>query len=146
MKKVMSKFNLAALALLLLTATAMTSCKKDKNDDPAPAPSHAIVGEWDIESFTIDGVEIKGTVVLSSRIKFGEYTGANGNFEWTIVYADGSGEVAAGDYTADEEDGVVELENDNGQTLRFDYEIDGDALELSGNLDGERYELKAERD
>lgn len=145
MKNALSKFNLAALALLLLlTAAAMTGCKKDKNDGPAPA--NALVGEWEIRSFKIDGVEIKGAVVMSSRIEFEEYSGANGDFEWTIIYTDGSSEVTAGDYTVDEAEGEMELENDNGETLRFDYEIDGNALELSGELDGERYDLKAGRD
>lgn len=144
MKRNLSKISLAAMALLFFAAFSLSSCKKDKDNDPKP--TQAIVGNWDVNSFTIDGVEIKGTIVVSSKIKFEAYTGPNGDFEWTIVYSDGTSEVASGDYTVDEVDHEVKLENDNGETIKFDYDIDGNDLELSGNLDGERYILKADRD
>lgn len=145
MKHNLSKISLAAMALLFFAAFSLSSCKKDKDND-VPTPTQAIVGDWEIKSFTIDGVEIKGTIVLSSKIEFEAYTGANGDFEWTIVYTDGTSEVATGDYTVDEADREVKLENDNGETIKFDYDIDGNDLELSGILDGERYVLEAERD
>ncbi|HNE29120.1 MAG TPA: hypothetical protein PKL15_11620 [Saprospiraceae bacterium] len=145
MKHNLSKISLAATALLFAALFGLSSCKKD-NDDSKPTPTQQIVGEWEIKSFTIDGVEIKGTVVLSSKMEFEAYTGSNGDFEWTIVYTDGSSEVATGDYEVDEADREVKLENDNGETLKFDFDLDGDELELSGILDGERYVLNAERD
>jgi len=146
MKHNLSKISMAALALLFVALVGLSSCKKDKDDDNQPTPTQQLVGDWEIKSFTIDGVEIKGTIVLSSKIEFEEYTGSNGDFEWTIIYTDGSSEVATGDYEVDEADREVKLENDNGETLKFDFDLDGDDLELSGTLDGERYVLKAERD
>lgn len=146
MKNALSKFNLAALALLLLASSAFTSCKKDKDTDDEPTIHEAIVGDWDVSSFTIDGVEIKGTIVQSSTLELDPYTGDNGDFEWTIVYTDGSSEVATGDYEVDAVDQEIKLESDEGDVLKFDFDLDGDDLELSGNLDGERYVLKAERD
>lgn len=145
MKHNLSKISLAAMALLFVAVFGLSSCKKDK-DDPDPTPTQQIVGDWEVKSFTIDGVEIKGTVVLSSKIEFEAYTGTNGDFEWTIIYTDGSSEVASGDYEVDEADREVKLENENGETLKFDFDLDGDELELSGTLDGERYVLKTERD
>ena len=146
MKHNLSKISLAAMALLFLATFGLSSCKKDKDNDP-PTPTQAIVGDWEIKSFTIDGVEIKGTLVMSSKIELEAYTGANGDFEWTIVYTDGTSDVVTGDYTVDEADREVKFENDeNGETLKFDYDIDGNDLELSGIIDGERYVLQAERD
>ena len=65
MKHNLSKISLAAMALLFVALFGLSSCKKDK-DDPDPTPTQQIVGDWEVKSFTIDGVEIKGTVVLSS--------------------------------------------------------------------------------
>ena len=142
MKTVFSKTNLTAFLMLLILLPAFTSCKKDKK----PTLRDEIVGEWEIKSFTVDGVELKGTIVLASKMEFEAYTGSNGDFEWRVNYGDGTNETASGDYTLDEEDAEVELENNDGERIKFDVEINGDDLELSGILDGERYELKAERD
>ncbi len=142
MKNVFSKTNISAFLLLLLLLPAFTSCKKDKK----PTLRGEIVGEWELKSFTVDGVELKGSIVLASKMEFEAYSGSNGDFEWSITYADGTSENASGDYTLDEEDAEVELENNDGERIKFDVEIKGDDLELSGILDGERYELKAERD
>ncbi|MBK6993451.1 MAG: hypothetical protein IPH31_00475 [Lewinellaceae bacterium] len=147
MKTAFSKFNFVALALLFLTLTAMTSCDKCKDDDkPTPTVKEQLVGEWEIKSFTIDGVEVKGAIVTASKMEFEAYSGDNGDFEWDIFFVDGSSERQSGDYEVDEEDQEIELENERGDRLKFDFELDGDDLELSGTLDGERYVLKAERD
>lgn len=142
MKTVFSKTSLSAFLLLLILLPAFTSCKKDKK----PTLRGEIVGEWELKSFTVDGVELKGSIVLASKMEFEAYSGSNGDFEWVVNYADGTSETASGDYTLDEEDAEVELENNDGKRIKFDVEIKGDDLELSGILDGERYELKAERD
>ncbi|MCC6282552.1 MAG: lipocalin family protein [Saprospiraceae bacterium] len=142
MKTVFSKTNLSAFLLLMILLPAFTSCKKDKK----PTLRGEIVGEWELKSFTVDGVELKGSIVLASKMEFEAYSGSNGDFEWVVNYADGTSETASGDYTLDEEDAEVELENNDGERIKFDVEIDGDDMELSGILDGERYELKAERD
>ncbi|MBK8425208.1 MAG: lipocalin family protein [Lewinellaceae bacterium] len=142
MKTVFSKTNLPAFLLLLILLPAFTSCEKDKK----PSLRGDIVGEWELKSFTVDGVELKGSIVLASEMEFEAYSGSNGDFKWSINYIDGSSEIVSGDYTLDEEDAEVELENNTGERLKFDVEINGDDLELSGTLEGERYELKAERD
>jgi hypothetical protein len=142
MKNVISKTSLSAILLALIIMPAFTSCKKD----PKPTLRDEIVGEWEIKSFTVDGVELKGSIVLASKMEFEKYTGSNGDFEWSVNYTDGTSELASGDYTIDVEDAEVELENNDGQRLKFDVEINNDKLELSGILDGERYELRADRD
>lgn len=142
MKNVFSKTSLSAILLAMIILPAFTSCKKDKK----PTLREEIVGEWKIQSFTVDGVELKGSIVLSSKMEFESYTGSNGDFEWSVNYVDGTSEIESGDYTIDVEDGEVTLENEGGNQLKFDVEINGDKLELTGVLDGERYELEADRD
>ena len=142
MKNVFSKTSLSAILLAMIILPAFTSCKKDKK----PTLRDEIVGEWKIKSFTVDGVELKDVVILSSKMEFESYTGSNGDFEWAINYTDGTSEIASGDYTIDVEDAEVNLENDNGDHIKFDVEINGDKMELTGVLEGERYELEADRD
>ena len=146
MKTILSKFNLPAFALLLLVLPGLASCKKDDDKNDNSNLRGAIVGEWDVTSFTIDGVEVMGTVILASKIEFETFSGSNGDFEWSINYGDGSSENQSGDYEVDQEDKEVELQSNDGEILKLDVDIDGDELELSGNLDGERVVIKADRD
>lgn len=147
MKTILSKINLATLALLLLVLAGFSSCKKDDDDkNDTSNLRQAIVGEWDVTSFTFDGVEVVGTVITSSKMEFEAYTGSNGDFEWNINYGDGSSENQIGDYEVDEEDNEVELQSANGSIFKLEAEIKGDKLELSGILDGERVVVEAERD
>lgn len=146
MKTVLSKINLTALALLLLVLPGFTSCDKDDDKENNSNLRVAIVGEWEITSFTIDGVEVMGTIILASKMEFETYSGSNGDFEWGINYGDGSSETQFGDYEVDEEDKEVELQSNDGENFKLDIDIDGDDLELSGILDGERIVIKADRD
>ena len=145
MKTLLSKINLTALALSLLILSGFTSCKKDDKDNNSDLRA-AIIGDWEVTSFTLDGVEVMGTVVLASKMEFEAYSGSNGDFEWSINYGDGSSELQSGDYEVDQEDKEVELQSNDGEILKLDVDIDGDELELSGNLDGERVVIKADRD
>lgn len=123
-------------------AFTFANCKKDKK----PTLRESLVGEWEIKSFTIDGVETKGSVVRSSKMEFEKYTGTNGDFEWSISYADGSTDIESGDYQIDEEDGEIEFKSADGNTLQLEFDLDGDELELEGIIDAERVVIKADRD
>jgi len=144
MKTIFSALSTKTLALLLLVLPAMTSCDKCKDD--RTTLKDELVGEWQIESFTIDGVEAKGSVITSSKLEFEDYSGSNGDFEWFIHYFDGSSELQVGDYEVDETDKEITLEDNEGDRIKFDFDLEGNDLELSGIIDGERYVLKAERD
>lgn len=146
MKNAFFKTNFLAFSLLILLVPGFTSCEKDKPEPPKPTLKQQLVGDWEIKSFTIDGVEVKGSIVTSSKMEFEAYTGSNGDFEWFIGFVDGTSESQSGDYEVDEADKEIELENNEGERIKFDFDLDGDDLELSGILDGERYVLKAERD
>lgn len=145
MKTAFSSLTIKALPFLLLLLTAMTSCDKCK-EDVKPTLKDQLVGNWEIKSFTIDGVEVKGSIVTSSKMEFEKYSGSNGDFEWNIQYSDGSSETQSGDYEVDESDKEITFENQEGEREKFDFDLDGDNLELSGISDGERVILKAKRD
>lgn len=140
------KSNLVKFAFLPLVAFTLiftlSNCKKDKK----PTLRETLVGEWEIKSFTIDGVETKGSVVKASKMEFEKYTGNNGDFEWTISYMDGSTDIEAGDYEVDEEDGEIEFQSADGNTIKLEFDINGDELELEGIIDAERVVIKADRD
>ncbi len=140
------KSNLVKFAFLPLVAFTLaftfSNCKKDKK----PTLRESLVGEWEIKSFTIDGVETKGSVVRSSKMEFEKYTGTNGDFEWSISYMDGSTDIESGDYQVDEEDGEIEFKSADGNTLQLEFDLEGEELELEGIIDAERVVIKAERD
>ena len=142
MKTIFGKIRFAAFVMAAVVMVGMTSCKKDKE----PTQKELIIGEWEVKSFTIDGVEVKGTIVTTSKVEFEAYTGNNGDFEWLIVFGDGSTELTSGDYEVDEEDREVELQNNDGETITFEFDVENDELELDGIIEGERYLIKAERD
>ncbi|MCC7465584.1 MAG: hypothetical protein IT261_04915 [Saprospiraceae bacterium] len=140
-----NNFGIKALAFLLLVVPTLTSCDKCK-DDNDPTLREQLKGDWEVKSFTFDGVESIGFVVNSSKMEFEAYSGSNGDFEWFISYKDGTSETQAGDYEVDEADKELELENNEGERIKLDIDLDGDDLELSGIIDGERVIIHAERD
>lgn len=133
------RFNLPIFATLLFALLSFTACKKDKLRKD-------LVGDWEVKSFTIDGVEAKGSVITSSKMEFEAYSGDNGDFEWSISYTDGSSETQTGDYTVDQEDEEITFEDNDGERIKLDFDLSNDDLELSGILDGQRVVIKAERD
>ena len=130
------------MTFCLTAAMLFSSCEIFKKDDLL---REDIVGEWDITSFTIDGVEAKGSVIKNSKMEFEKYSGTSGDFEWTITYADGTLDFQDGEYEIDEDEKEIELIND-GQKIKLEMELIEDRLELEGTIDGERYILKARRD
>lgn len=141
MKTLVSKSRLFALLMLSIAAVGMTSCKKDKK----PTFKEEVVGDWEVKSFTEDGVELMETIVTSFTMEYEAYTGSNGDFEWVINYADGTNERITGDYEIDVEDKEIKLvKNDGTQTL--DIDLSNDEVEIEGIIDGFRYVIKADRD
>jgi len=130
------------IAMLALASFTLTSCEKDEDK---PSLKAQIVGDWKITSYTVDGAEYMGSLVTSSKVEFEPYSGTKGDYEWDIFYADGTSDRSSGDYIVDEEDAVIEIEED-GETYDLEVEINNNKLELSGNMEGFRVILKANRD
>lgn len=142
MKTLVSKSRLFALLMLTIAVAGLSSCKKDK----APTLKEEIVGDWEVKSFTEDGVELMGSVVTSFTMEYEAYSGVNGDFDWVINYSDGSSERINGDYEVDVEDKEVKLIKNDGTTT-MDMDVDGGGeLEIEGIIDGFRYVVKAKRD
>ena len=126
--------------LFLLAATLLVSgCKDDV--DPNVDVNNRLEGDWDVESFTVDGTEYMGSVVTSFEMEYEKQSDTEGEAQWTVIYSNGATERTEGDY---------EIQN-SGQEIDFDntdleIEIDGDELTLEGILDGFRVEIEAERD
>lgn len=141
MKTLVSKSRLFALLMLSIAVVGMTSCKKDKK----PTFKEEVVGDWEVKSFTEDGVELMSTIVTSFTMEYEAYSGSNGDFEWVINYADGSSERIVGDYEIDVEDKEIKLIKNDGTTT-LDIDVDNDDIEIEGIIDGFRYVIKADRD
>lgn len=138
-----SKISPIVFLFALALAPVFTSCEKDK-DKPTVAKS--LVGEWDIETFLLDGVDYKGNIVVESQLEFKAEKNGDADFKWFISYSDGDTETIRGEYEVDEADKVIELHPTGGNTLELEYDLDGDELELTGILDGQDLELVAEKE
>lgn len=141
MKTFVSKSRIFALLMLSIAVVGMTSCKKDKK----PTFKEEVVGDWEVKSFTEDGVELMSTIVTSFTMEYETYAGSNGDFEWVINYADGTSERIAGDYEIDVEDKEIKLIKNDGTTT-LDIDVNNDDIEIEGIIDGFRYVIKADRD
>jgi hypothetical protein len=141
MKTFVSKSRIFALLMLSIAVVGMTSCKKDKK----PTFKEEVVGDWEVKSFTEDGVELMSTIVTSFTMEYETYAGSNGDFEWVINYADGTSERITGDYEVDVEDKEIKLIKNDGTTT-LDIDVDNDDIEIEGIIDGFRYVIKADRD
>ncbi len=141
MKTFVSKSRIFALLMLSIAVVGMTSCKKDKK----PTFKEEVVGDWEVKSFTEDGVELMSTIVTSFTMEYETYAGSNGDFEWIINYADGTSERITGDYEVDVEDKEIKLIKNDGTTT-LDIDVDNDDIEIEGIIDGFRYVIKADRD
>lgn len=142
MQSVFSKISPITFLFALLVLPLFTSCKKDK-DKPSVAKS--LVGEWEVEAFLLDGVDYKGNVVTESELEFKAEKNGSAEFKWFIAYSDGDSETIRGKYEVDEDDEVIELKPTGGIRLELEYDLDGNELELTGILDGQDFEMVAEK-
>ena len=125
--------------LLLLTALSFTSCDKIKR------VANNLEGDWKVKSFTIDGVEAMRVGVNNFTLEFDDYSDDEGDFEWRIIYVDGTSETLSGEYGIDDDGKELEL-NANDKAYQMDMDLDGDELELEGIVDGEKVIIKADKD
>lgn len=144
MKTVLSKINLTAFALFMLVLPAITSCNKDDKDDN-PTPQTGLSDKWEVSSFTIEGVEIKGVVIRSSQFEFDATTNTTGTFSWVMNYTDNTSDTVIGTYTLTDEGNKITLDSNGDKTIELDITVAGDKLELSGVMDESLIVVKADR-
>ncbi len=138
----MKHLNLRNTFLMLaigLSVFTFASCEDDE-----PTVSEQLNGEWDVKSFTADGVEVMGTLVTSFELEFDDEGDDQGETKWTIIFSTGQTEVIEGEYEV--RDGGKELRiSDSSERIDFDMDLSGDELELTGIVSGERWEIEAEK-
>lgn len=145
MKNTISKSTLLTFSLMLLTLAGMESCKKDKDIDE-PSLREQLAGEWEIKSFTVDGLELMGYALNSSILELEATNTSKGDYEWSFNYADGSNTDTNGNYEVDEDSKELMFDNNTASEMRYDIDLKDDNLEMSGTVDGSHYKLELERD
>ena len=117
----------------------IASC--DEDEDPNEVTNRRLEGDWEVQSFTVDGVEQLVTGA-SFDMEFEKQDPTNGDFEWNF----GAAGLFEGEYEIESNGEEVEFEFEAGGQFDMDIEIDGDDLELDGRVNNERWVIEAERD
>ncbi|MDX1908631.1 MAG: hypothetical protein SF053_16460 [Bacteroidia bacterium] len=137
MNRILTLLSIAALITL-------TAC------DPDIKAAKQLEGDWKIKSYTEDGVEIMTVLLNSFTMEFEEYQETEGDFTWTLIGTDGSTLAFDGEYEIKDEGTEIDLSfksgSLNGETWTLDMSLEGDDVEMSGNVDGILVKLVAERD
>ena len=134
----MKNFNTRLLFLLVASLFIVPACN---NEDPNEELNNDLIGDWDVESYTVDGQEAIGSVLISFKMEFKKETETGGETEWTLVDFLGATLVAEGDYVIINDGTEIDID---GEELNI--RINNDNLFIDGNLDGDRIEIEAERD
>ena len=142
----MHTFFRIGLLLLLGGPVLLTGCKKDEDDvtvDPNIEINSQLQGNWEVTSYTSDGVEYLGTIFQSLDMDFEKEGPSEGEVEMTLVDSEGSTLIETTDYTVRNNGKEIDLED----VMEFEIDLDGDDLQLEGiDEDGYRVVIKADRD
>jgi hypothetical protein len=134
-------FSTKLLTLLMLgTFTFLTSCGDEETTDLNQETNVLLEGNWDVTSLTEDGVETIGYEYTSWKMDFSKETPQGGEVEMTIIFTDGTTDQGDADYSIRNEGRQISIDGDE---MRI--KVDGDELTLTGNMDGTRVELEADR-
>lgn len=135
------------IGLVLIGSTLLfaSSCKED-DIDPNEDINNKLDGDWDAESFELDGLETIPLIFNTFKIEFDKQDAFNGETEWTLVDFDGATQTFRGDYEIKNSGMEIQFEGGSFANEEFDIDIDGDDLELSGTIGGDSWEIELERD
>jgi len=123
---------------VLLLGIIFTACEKV---DPNVETNNLLQGDWEVESWTLDGVEQMGSNVNTFDIEFLSQTDTGGETEWSFIDALGNAGKIEADYTVKSEGREIDVEGDD-----LSVTFTANLLKLSGNIDGNRWEIEAEKD
>lgn len=134
----MKLHKLLPLLALAMGSLFIASC--DEDEDPNEVTNNRLQGDWEVQSWTVDGVE---QIVTGSSfdMEFEKGDPTNGEFEWDLGTENFDGE-----YEIESNGNEIEFEFDAGGQFDMDIDIDGDDLELDGRINNERWIIEAERD
>ncbi|MEN0050442.1 MAG: hypothetical protein AAF806_25480, partial [Bacteroidota bacterium] len=122
----------------LLLGILFAACEKP---DPNAETNDLLQGDWEVESWTLDGVEQMGSNVNTFDIEFKAETDTGGETEWSFIDVLGQAGKIEAEYNVENEGKEIDVEGDD-LTVTFS----GNVLKLSGNIDGNRWEIEAEKD
>ncbi len=133
-------YRTLGLLLMVLSMGMFSSCSPEK------VLAKSLEGNWEVTSFTEDGTEVIGFLINTFNLEFKEYDGEEGDFTFTLIYANGTTETLSGEYELNSEGTEMDLTYTDGTVEQWDIENEKDDLTLETNLDGTRYVIQAERD
>ncbi len=140
----MKKFSF--LFIVCALASTFMSCEKEGD---ITTVQDEIPGKWIVGSFTRNGVAMIPSDISRFSMEFEKLTSGDpdANFEWIIFHQDGSAESLTGEYELDDDMTELELTFNgiNIPTTNFDMTINGDRMDLRGNIGVESWEIKAEK-
>lgn len=141
--KMFNKFStrlnsLFSIVLLLSFSLMFIHCSKDV--DANEEANNKLDGNWDVESFRVDGVEQLLFTANDFDMEFRKEGDATGETEWTITDIFGGTTTIEGDYTIMNDGTRIDFEGDE-----LNLEFNGDFLTIDGNVDGEFWEIDAEK-
>jgi hypothetical protein len=136
--------TLLSFSLLIFVALSLVSC------DPAVRIAKKLEGNWDVTSYTEDGVEFMTVDINTFKIEFEEYADDEGDFSWTLIDTGGASIILDGTYEmkkdGDEMDITFKSGALNGTSSTLDVDLNEDELGLSGNINGFLIKIEADRD
>ena len=135
-----SRFNFVQILFAALILLTVASCAKNRT-------LNALQGDWEVTSYTEDGVELMGFLLTSMTIEFEEYGESDGDCNINFILVDGS-TIPSGvqEYECNDDGSEIDLVYSDGTKETWNFSIDGDKLEMDGTFDGTRYEIRADRD
>lgn len=131
-----SNFFRICFSLLLLSLISF-SCN---NVDPNEETNNDLVGNWNVTSLLVDGVEQVGLTLNALEIEFKITTEFGGETEWLFYDLAGLPSNWESDYTIQSDGSEVIIDGEV-----FNIEINDDQLELTGVVDGLQHKFEADR-
>ena len=137
--------KLLPLLALAGVCTLGTACDDD-DVDPNEDIKNRLQGDWEVESYTLDGVEIIGAGVARYDIEFEKTDPFEGDFDQEIILSNGGTAPGRGEYEVRDNGSELRFEYDGGGRDDYNIDLDGDDLTLTANIDGVNEIIRAERD
>ena len=137
------KSNIFFIALCLMMS--LSNCSEEKKEEDSLA-NHIcqIAGNWNTTSMIENGYEVLGDDFSWLTMEFEN----NNKFVWDIGFYNGEQLLLSGNYSESNCSNIRLNFNPNDAdftNLEFDLDLNGNELKLRGWVDGERYEVKANR-
>ena len=128
--------------LLLVCLIGFTAISCNEDTDPNEDIATQLDGDWDVTSFTLDGVEQMGFSINTFSMDFKKENAIGGETDWEFTTVTGESQRLSGDFEVQNDGKEIDLD---GSDLDISFKSN-DRLSLDGNIDGQRWEIEADRD